>query len=168
MKIIEELFEKEETIDKNKIKKILKRMDTFLDENREILTSEKIENFYSDVEELFDDFLTKEEAEGAVTNFVNTDGTHGEHWSLNVVEDTLKQRGIPTKTDKYSLYDIYYMINCVYSDASERVRNNVDIIIEQALSKLSDPDFYAGGKSYSKAYVEWKDWLKKEYGECEK
>lgn len=48
---------------------------------------------------------------------------------------------------------------------SNNLGNKMKELKELLKSKLEDPDFYAGGKSYSKAYVEWKEYLKKEYGD---
>lgn len=154
--------ENENISSKEKMFKSLKLIDEFLEEKYKD-SPEEIDELIEEIESLYDDFLTKEEAEEAVNKFINMDGTKGEHWSIDVIENTLKQKGIPVQTDKYSLSDIYYMINNVYSDAPVSIRNDTNFIIEQALCKLNDPDFYAGGKSYSKAYVEWMDWLKEEY-----
>lgn len=166
MKELKELLKKPlQKINEKKIEKIFEKIDIFFDKNKNKLLYEDIEKLYIDIENLCNDFLTQDEAERAVNAFVNTDGTTGGHWPLQIIKNTLEQRKIPLQTDKYNLYDLYFMINMIYSDSSKVVRDNVDIIIEQAICKLENPDFYAGGKSYSKAYVEWKEYLKKEYGD---
>ena len=60
--------------------------------------------------EHFSDWL----AEKAVENFKNVDGTEGAHWSVEQIDDVIRQYGI--KCIGFNRWDLYFVMNMLYSD----------------------------------------------------
>lgn len=87
----------------------------------------------------------RETAEKAVEKMVNIDGTKGEHWKYEEVEEAAKKNGIEW------VADLYYAMNMLYSDASKVLGSNASMYVEMAKALyFNDPDMVEG-----KLFKQW-------------
>ena len=117
-----------------------------------------VDDYFCDVEEELSPYFTIEESENAVAEFENFDGTHGAHWSYDEVMSFTKGKGIDFTTDKFHEADYYFVLNMVYSDLGNIIKD-VNTLSELALCKLNDVDFPV---PFAKAYYKFKKNLEKE------
>ena len=117
-----------------------------------------VDDYFCDVEEELSPYFTIEESENAVAEFENFDGTHGAHWSYDEVMSFTKGKGIDFTTDKFHEADYYFVLNMVYSDFGNIIKD-VNSSSELALCKLNDVDFPV---PFAKAYYKFKKNLEKE------
>lgn len=120
---------------------------------------EQVEELLEDIENAMNKGLTKESAEHYVSLLVNEDGSKGGKWSCEQIKETLEKKDIPLETKDYNFYDLYYLINMVYSDHNETVHGNIDTIINLALDLAEDVDFPTEKISYAKWYSKEKNFL---------
>lgn len=124
---------------------------------------EEITNLLNEVEDLVNKYTTFEMAKKAVDELEDEDGNIGEKWSIEQIEETLKNKKIPLQNEYYNLSDMYYLINMVYSNHSKTFNNNIDLIINTALDLAEDIDFPSDKVSYAKAHIKWKEFLSEKY-----
>lgn len=142
----------------------IKEIDKFLKEIYED-NREDVDELIYRIEEISNPHLTLESATEAVSKLENEDGSIGGKWTVKQIEDTLNIKRIPLETNDYNLYDIYFLINMIYSDHAETLNGSVDMIIKLALDKAQDIDFPTEKISFAKAYVLWKKHITEEYSE---
>ena len=84
----------------------------------------------------FDEHMAKE----AVAEMKNFDGSSGEHWSMEQTNNLATQNNI-----KVNMYDWYYLLNMLHSDAGQIFKNDLRTYIDFANSVyLKDPDGHEG------------------------
>lgn len=114
------------------------------------LFKERDEDLYDDLmEELFvtvnGEHLTEEMAYKAVSSMRNTDGTKGEHWT---VEETTRQaEKYNVNWKEYNKYDFYYVMNMLYSDFYKLFKDDEETYARMAIAWLEDKDVEQG-KAY--------------------
>lgn len=104
----------------------------------------------SECEELlsYNQYLTREEAENAVSSFVNFDGSKGAHWpNIGSIENLLASRDMPIDVrPNYNRWAWYAAMNMVWSDEwgalSEHVPQEDEAAVCAGITKarLLDPD----------------------------
>ena len=97
-------------------------------------------------ESIFGKHFSEELAKKAVSKMENTDGTMGEHWTLQQTNSLLSSNG-----ENYNKYDFYYVLNMLYSDFAGVIGNESGTYFKMAKAYLDDPD-----ASSNKAYCLWK------------
>lgn len=102
--------------------------------------------------------LDREQAEHYVSKMENKDGTEGQHWSYEQVEQYIKSKGMDLSKYEFSMCDLYWAMNMVYSDnygIVEKMTSDVnkitDFYAELALNFLDDDDAPRLGKA--KRYI---------------
>lgn len=91
--------------------------------------------------EHFSDWL----AEKAVENFKNVDGTEGAHWTIEQIDDVIRQYGI--KCVGFNRWDLYYVMNMLYSDYYNVLGSDTAIYVKLSKAWFEDPDV-SEGKAY--------------------
>ena len=95
--------------------------------------------------EHFSDWL----AEKAVENFKNVDGTEGAHWTIEQIDDVIRQYNI--KCVGFNRWDLYYVMNMLYSDYYNVLGSDTAIYVKLSKAWFEDP--YASSKSLIKERV---------------
>lgn len=102
--------------------------------------------------------LDKETAEHYVAKMENKDGTYGQHWTYEQVENYAKSKNIDLSKYEFSMCDLYWAMNMVYSDnygivekMTTDVSKTTDFYAELALNFLDDDDAPRLGKA--KRYI---------------
>lgn len=84
--------------------------------------------------------LDRRKAERIVRKFENTDGSHGAHWSYDMVKQLYEQH----QFDMFSPEEFYVAVNMMYADYCDVAKmmgiNTVDFYVEMAKAFLCDPD----------------------------
>lgn len=91
--------------------------------------------------EHFSDWL----AEKAVENFKNVDGTEGAHWTIEQIDDVIRQYNI--KCVGFNRWDLYYVMNMLYSDYYNVLGSDTAIYVKLSKAWFEDPDV-SEGKAY--------------------
>lgn len=91
--------------------------------------------------EHFSDWL----AEKAVENFKNVDGTEGAHWSVEQIDDVIRQYGI--KCIGFNRWDLYFVMNMLYSDYYNVLGSDTATYVKMSKAWFEDPDV-SEGKAY--------------------
>ena len=91
--------------------------------------------------ELFSDWV----AEKAVENFKNVDGTEGAHWSVEQIDDVIRQYGI--KCIGFNRWDLYFVMNMLYSDYYNVLGSDTATYVKMSKAWFEDPDV-SEGKAY--------------------
>lgn len=91
--------------------------------------------------EHFSDWL----AEKAVENFKNVDGTEGAHWSVEQIDDVIRQYGI--KCIGFNRWDLYFVMNMLYSDYYNVLGSDTATYVKMSEAWFEDPDV-SEGKAY--------------------
>jgi hypothetical protein len=86
--------------------------------------------------------FNEELAMGAVECMENTDGTIGEHWSLDQTTKAAQQNGIAFT--HFNMYDWYYVLNMMYSDFFPVFGSDSNTYIKLSRAWLEDPDVPEG------------------------
>ena len=103
-------------------------------------------SYFTIHESIFGKHFNEEMAKYAVSKMVNVDGTKGEHWTLQQINTVVTSNNL-----SYNKYDLYYVMNMLYSDFSEVVGTDANIYLKMAKAYIDDPD-----ASEDKAYCMWK------------
>lgn len=77
--------------------------------------------------EMYGHHFSEYMAKHAVKEMRNADGTTGEHWSLEQTTNLMKQMGL-----NYNVYDWYYALNMLHSDASRIFKNDTSLYANYA------------------------------------
>lgn len=99
--------------------------------------------------------FNKELSKKAVDKMENVDGTFGEKWTQEQVENLLVQNN--TTSTKFNKYDFYYVMNMLHSDYQKVLGNDTNVYFRLALAWLDDIDAPCG-----KAYKYYKRVIKGE------
>lgn len=96
---------------------------------------------------MWNNYLSKSEAESIVANFVNQDGTRGPHWSYDTFKSAVESLGGKMADEPYyNCWALWVTANMRYSDnyqsASEFVPKDMmpKFFYKVALETLKDPD----------------------------
>lgn len=81
----------------------------------------------------------------AVSEMKNVDGSEGEHWSISQIEDAIRQYNI--KGLAFNKWDIYYVMNMLYSDYSNVFGSDTSTYAKVCKAWFEDIDV-AEGKAY--------------------
>lgn len=93
--------------------------------------------YYKQVEEIMgSDHLTEEEAKHYVMNLTHKDGTKGEYFTMERVEDLMRRN---PELAKYDKNDVYYVINMLHSDFY-KPKWDVDTYVMFTAMWMDDPD----------------------------
>lgn len=84
-------------------------------------------------------------AEKAVENFKNVDGTEGAHWSVEQIDDVIRQYGI--KCIGFNRWDLYFVMNMLYSDYYNVLGSDTATYVKMSKAWFEDPDV-SEGKAY--------------------
>lgn len=95
----------------------------------------------------WNNYLSKEEAESIVEDFVNQDGTHGAHWSYQTLKEAVEGLGNYLHEEPfYNCYALWVTMNMLYSDHAISLSEYVEesdmfkLIYRMAEEKLKDRD----------------------------
>lgn len=81
----------------------------------------------------------------AVENFKNVDGTEGAHWSVEQIDDVIRQYGI--KCIGFNRWDLYFVMNMLYSDYYNVLGSDTATYVKMSKAWFEDPDV-SEGKAY--------------------
>lgn len=95
--------------------------------------------------ECYGEHFTEWLAIKAVSSMKNADGTTGEHWTINQIDDVIRQHSI--KSEFYNRWDVYYVMNMLYSDYCNIFGSDTSIYAKLTKAYLEDIDV-AEGKPY--------------------
>lgn len=79
--------------------------------------------------EMYGHHFSEHMAKHAVKEMKNADGTTGEHWSLEQTTNLMKQMGL-----NCNVYDWYYALNMLHSDASPIFKNDTSLYAKYAVA----------------------------------
>ena len=95
----------------------------------------------------WNNYLSREEANQIVSNFVNQDGTRGAHWPYETVKQVVEKNGWDLSDEPYfNCYALWVTMNMIYSDhsisLSEYIGEDelVKFIYKMSVEKLRDRD----------------------------
>lgn len=137
---------------------VVEILDEFLCSVKKIHPRE-VEDLLKDIEDEISPSLTEKEAKEYVAEMLNEDGTRGGHWTPDDVFQASKQKGIDFEEGHFNKWDLYYIVNMIYSDHYRTTKGDANLIFDMALETLNDKDFPKGKKSYAKWYAEAKEKL---------
>lgn len=83
--------------------------------------------------------FTQEGAMKAVAAMKNADGTTGQYWSIQDVEEVTKAMSVDWSSKRYNLWDFYYALNMQRSDYYEEGQPP-QYYVKRALQFLDDKD----------------------------
>lgn len=96
---------------------------------------------------MWNNFLSKREAEEIVSKFENADGTMGAHWSYDTFRQAVEGLGAKVSDEPfYNFWALWAVANMLYSDHSASVNEfvpkdeQVKFYFAQAVEKLKDAD----------------------------
>ena len=93
--------------------------------------------YYKEVEDIMGaEHLTEEEAKHYVMNLIHKDGTKGEYFSEERVEELMRRN---PELAKYNKNDVYYVINMLHSDFY-KPKWDIDTYVMFTTMWLDDPD----------------------------
>jgi hypothetical protein len=90
--------------------------------------------------------LDRELYEEATSYFVNPDGTHGPHWSVETIK---AKSGLDFDSKKFNCWDFAYICNMFYSDFSN-IFSDATYYLKMAKAYLTDGDYF--GDPSERAY----------------
>lgn len=106
---------------------------------------------------MWNNYLSKREAEEVVTKFENADGTTGAHWNYDTVCSAVEGLGAKMCDEPFfNGYALFAVMNMLYSDHSKSVEafvpkeEQVKFYYAMAVEKLKDPD----RKNFVREYFE--------------
>lgn len=106
-------------------------------ESLQVHHPELYEKFYKETKEIMEVHnLTEEEAKHYVENLKHKDGTYGEFFTMEKVEDLMRRS---PELAKYDKNDMYYVLNMLHSDFY-KPKWDIDTYVMFALMWLDDPD----------------------------
>lgn len=76
---------------------------------------------------------------------VNVDGTEGAHWSVEQIDDVIRQYGI--KCIGFNRWDLYFVMNMLYSDYYNVLGSDTATYVKMSKAWFEDPDV-SEGKAY--------------------
>lgn len=81
----------------------------------------------------------------AVSEMKNADGSSGEHWTINQIDDVIRQYNL--KSECYNRWDVYYVMNMYFSDYGNIFGGDTNTYIKLTKAWFEDIDV-SEGKSY--------------------
>lgn len=81
----------------------------------------------------------------ATRSMKNADGTEGEHWTINQIDDFIRQYSI--KCENFNRWDLYYIMNMLYSDYYSVFGTDTSTYVKMSKAWFADIDV-AEGKAY--------------------
>ena len=103
-------------------------------------------SYFTIHESIFGKHFNEELVKWAVSKMENVDGTTGEHWTIQQTTSLATSQGV-----NINKFDLYYVMNMLYSDFSEVIGTDATIYLKMAVAYINDPD-----ASKDKAYCLWK------------
>ena len=96
---------------------------------------------------MWNNYLSKAEAEAIVSKFINADGTMGAHWSYDTMRSAVESLGAMMSEEPfYNCWALWATMNMLYSDHAKSVNDfvpkeeQVKFYYAQAIEKLKDAD----------------------------
>lgn len=96
---------------------------------------------------MWNNYLSKAEAEAIVSKFVNADGTMGAHWSYDTMRSAVESLGAMMSEEPFfNCWALWATMNMLYSDHAKSVNDfvakdeQVKFYYAQAIEKLKDAD----------------------------
>ena len=96
---------------------------------------------------MWNNYLSKAEAEAIVSKFVNADGTIGAHWSYDTMRSAVESLGaVMSEEPFFNCWALWATMNMLYSDHAKSVNDfvpkeeQVKFYYAQAIEKLKDAD----------------------------
>jgi hypothetical protein len=104
---------------------------------------------------LWNNYLSRAEANEIVDKFINQDGTHGAHWSYDVFKGAAEALGVPMmEAPFFNCYALWAVANMIYSDHAQSIAEDMGYkspkevsnekmatsIYKKSIEKLKDAD----------------------------
>lgn len=96
---------------------------------------------------MWNNYLSKAEAEAIVSKFINADGTMGAHWSYDTMRSAVESLGAMMSEEPYfNCWALWVTMNMLYSDHAKSVNDfvpkdeQVKFYYAMAIEKLKDAD----------------------------
>ena len=96
---------------------------------------------------MWNNYLSKAEAEAIVSKFINADGTIGAHWSYDTMRSAVESLGAMMSDEPFfNCWALWATMNMLYSDHAKSVNDfvpkdeQVKFYYAQAIEKLKDAD----------------------------
>lgn len=145
-KTLKEVFHKYlDTASSESMDESLCVLDSFVEEMRKHHVDE-VEELVCEIEEVLSPYLTKEEAEEIVSEFINKDGSTGPHWTIEETTEVAKTNNISLDGCKFKCADWFVVLNMIYSDHFNQAWG-VEVYVDLAKDFLNDKDFDKPGKA---------------------
>lgn len=96
---------------------------------------------------MWNNYLSKAEAEAIVSKFINADGTMGAHWSYDTMRSAVESLGAMMSEEPFfNCWALWATMNMLYSDHAKSVNDfvakeeQVKFYYSMAIEKLKDAD----------------------------
>lgn len=96
---------------------------------------------------MWNNYLSKAEADAIVSKFINADGTMGAHWSYDTMRSAVESLGAMMSEEPYfNCWALWVTMNMLYSDHAKSVNDfvpkdeQVKFYYAMAIEKLKDAD----------------------------